>query len=401
MLEKVADKIATSTSQIIEYDVIITNEKGIIIGASNKERLHTFHEASIPVIKSKSPLTTRPGYIDHFVGTKPGFTLPIELQGNIIGTIAITGERSKVEKFGLLVKKHAEIMLREEILLESSLISQQAHQQFIKEVLAFDPHESSESILKARSFELGYELKPPIICVAVDIINFKNLVDQLSKSKFNDESLELGIQRIKLNILKEIQYIFDLKGDISAYIGEDKFIILHKAEVFNDRSYNNLSLTCNKLLKHLTSRNIEAVIGIGSVAETISEIKKSNREAWKVIEIGKKKKSTERVLTADEFLLESLLQDLNADTITMIKREIQPLMEMDDWLDIAQTIKAWCESGFNKVHTANSLHIHRNTLQYRLEKIKELTKINIKDYRKMMYLYLGILLIDLQTIKEQ
>ncbi|MBX9976612.1 PucR family transcriptional regulator [Cytobacillus firmus] len=63
-------------------------------------------------------------------------------------------------------------------------------------------------------------------------------------------------------------------------------------------------------------------------------------------------------------------------------------------------MKAWCESGFNKVQTAHSLHIHRNTLQYRLEKIKEITGTSIKDYRKMMYLYMGISLTELRMMEN-
>lgn len=399
MLEKAAPKIASSTSKIIGYDVIITNEKGMIIGASDKRRLYTFHEASIYVIKNKRPLDIKPGYIDHFEGTKPGFTLPVELQGNIIGTIAITGERKNVEKYGLLVKKHAEIMIKEEIILESSLILQQAQQQFIKEVLVFDPHESSESFMKARCVELGYDLKPPFICVAVDINNFDDLIDSFCYLSNNDESSELAHQRLILDVLKEIQSIFDLKENISAYIGRDNFIILHKPEIYNGTSESRLYSACSQLLKRLDSKRIRAIIGIGSVANTISDIKKSNREARKMIEIGKKQKNKERVMHVNDYLLESILQDLNKDTIAKIQKEIQPILQADDWPDIAQTIKVWCDSGFNKVKTANSLHVHRNTLQYRLEKIKEMTKADTKDYRKMMYFYLGILLVELQMVE--
>jgi carbohydrate diacid regulator len=390
MLEKVASKIAISTSEIIEYDVIITDGNGMIIGASDNERVGILHEASIPVIHHNRPLTIRPGYIDHFEGTKPGFTLPIELQGNVIGSIAITGERSKVEKYGLLVKKHAEIMLREEILLESSLISQQAQQQYIKEILACDSDQYIESLLKTRGFELGYELKPPFICIAVEIVNIKDIYGE----RYSGESADFGLQRAKLSILKEIQSVF-INGDLSAYMGEDKFLILHKAGV-----NNNIQLTsaCDFLLERLAAKKIKAIIGIGAEADTILEIKVSNRQAWKLIEIGKKQKVTERVFQVNDYLLEILVRSMDSDVIGMIKREMKQLLETDDWEDIAQTIKAWCDSGFNKVHTANSLHIHRNTLQYRMEKIEELTGINNKDYRKMLYLYLGISLIELETM---
>ncbi|MGA5687614.1 CdaR family transcriptional regulator [Cytobacillus pseudoceanisediminis] len=398
MLKKVATKIAASTSEIIGYDVIITDETGIVIGASDKERLNVHHEASIPVIKNNRPLTNKPGYIDHFEGTKPGFTLPIELHGTVIGTIAITGERSEVEKYGLLVKKHAEIMLREEILLESSLISQQAHQQFIKEVLVFDADQNSESLLRTRSLELGYDLKPPYICAAVEILNMRNFAEKFSESPSYGESMEAGIQRIKLTVLKEIQSVFQ-REELSTYMGEDKFIILHKAGV-HDHSYSQLISACNQLLDRLDAKRIKAIIGIGAAADTIPEIKRSNREAWKVIEAGKKQRVSERVFYVNDFLLETLLQSMDHDVVGMLKREIKPVLDADDREEVTQTIKAWCESGFNKVQTAHSLHIHRNTLQYRLEKIKEITGTSIKDYRKMMYLYMGISLTELKMIEK-
>ncbi|MBT2686730.1 helix-turn-helix domain-containing protein [Bacillus sp. ISL-47] len=396
MLKKVATNIAASTSEIIGYDVIITDETGTIIAASDKDRLGIVHEASIPVIKNKRPLTIRPGYIDHFEGTKPGFTLPIEIHGNIIGTIAITGERRNVEKYGLLVKKHAEIMLREEILVESSLISQQAHQQFIKEILAFEANQSSENLLKTRSFELGFELKPPFICVAVEVLNMDDIIRGFSDSRYHDESLEVRIQRIKLTILKEIQFVFTHK-DLSTYMGDDKFIILHKGGD-SSHSYGELSAGCKQLVKRLDAKSIKGIIGIGGAADTIPEIKRSNREAWKVIEIGKKHRGTERVFHVNDYQLETLLQSMDPDSMGMLKREMKQLLVSDDWEDLSQTIKAWCDSGFSKVDTAHSLHIHRNTLQNRLEKIEEITGIHKKDFRRMLYLYLGISLMEWKFI---
>ena len=72
MLEQFAQKITESTKEIIGFDVIITNERSIIIGASDKVRLGTFHEGSVDVIKTGKVHHHRLGYIDHMQGTKPG-----------------------------------------------------------------------------------------------------------------------------------------------------------------------------------------------------------------------------------------------------------------------------------------------------------------------------------------
>ncbi|WP_338899553.1 helix-turn-helix domain-containing protein [Streptomyces sp. TG1A-60] len=34
---------------------------------------------------------------------------------------------------------------------------------------------------------------------------------------------------------------------------------------------------------------------------------------------------------------------------------------------------AWCESGFNLVRAAAALHVHRNTVVHRMQKIEQIT----------------------------
>ena len=62
-----------------------------------------------------------------------------------------------------------------------------------------------------------------------------------------------------------------------------------------------------------------------------------------------------------------------------------------DWLELRGTLIAWCESGFNLVRTAGTLHIHRNTLIYRLEKVERLTGQPWRDHRATLTLYLACL----------
>ena len=52
MLEKIAQKIASSTAELINIDLIITDEKGIIIGASDPSRKGSLHEPSLEAIQT-------------------------------------------------------------------------------------------------------------------------------------------------------------------------------------------------------------------------------------------------------------------------------------------------------------------------------------------------------------
>jgi carbohydrate diacid regulator len=67
------------------------------------------------------------------------------------------------------------------------------------------------------------------------------------------------------------------------------------------------------------------------------------------------------------------------------------LVSQPDWPDLRGTVIAWCESGFHLVRTAEALHIHRNTLIYRLQKVERLTGTPWRDHRASLTLYLACL----------
>jgi carbohydrate diacid regulator len=58
---------------------------------------------------------------------------------------------------------------------------------------------------------------------------------------------------------------------------------------------------------------------------------------------------------------------------------------------------AWCENGFNLVRAASALHVHRNTLVYRLAKIAELTGCEVRDHAAGLSLYLACLADELEA----
>src|SRR5439155_24876063 len=67
------------------------------------------------------------------------------------------------------------------------------------------------------------------------------------------------------------------------------------------------------------------------------------------------------------------------------------LRAQPDWTLLRQTLVAWCETGFSLVGAAAALHIHRNTLIYRLNKVAQLSGRPIRDYRTALALYLACL----------
>ena len=109
--------------------------------------------------------------------------------------------------------------------------------------------------------------------------------------------------------------------------------------------------------------------------------------------LGKKFKQRPGVYCIADFRMEDVISTIDAPVrIRFIKALTGNLRGKSDWPELEKTIRAWCESGFSLVETARRLHIHRNTLIYRLEKIKRLTGEDIHSFRACFNFYFALLL---------
>lgn len=68
--------------------------------------------------------------------------------------------------------------------------------------------------------------------------------------------------------------------------------------------------------------------------------------------------------------------------------------------EMLRTIKVFLENNLNASLTAKKLYIHRNTLQYRLEKFSDKTGIQLKDFYSAFTVFLGCLIFDKQEAAD-
>ena len=74
-----------------------------------------------------------------------------------------------------------------------------------------------------------------------------------------------------------------------------------------------------------------------------------------------------------------------------VEAVLGPLPQQPDWDVLRATVLAWSEQGFHLVRAARALHVHRNTLVYRLHKIERLTGRDLTDHRYALALHLACL----------
>ena len=63
---------------------------------------------------------------------------------------------------------------------------------------------------------------------------------------------------------------------------------------------------------------------------------------------------------------------------------------------LVETLRTYLDAGGSVPRTAETLHLHRTSLYYRLEQIREITGLDIDDGRNRLLLHLSLLLADLK-----
>lgn len=394
MLKELAQEIVKSISEIIGYNILITDERAVIIGCSDEiVRVGTLHEASLDVIKTGKPKFHNVQEAER-LGVKPGYTATIQLAGKVVGTVGIAGEPKDVTKFILIVKKQVEILMHQEVLLKSSLVRERALQNLIQEISFFDPAVDDEGLLLTRGQELGYNLNCTYIAIVIDIYQFSNISQKIHEDALNGDSPEMIIQWIKIRVNNVIKNTFTFSDDICTPMANDKYVILHaiikKRPVID--ILTQVKRKCSELEVKLKELGIRTTMGIGSVAHNLLEVRNSYRDAWKALTIGKKLNGLPMIFCINDLYLEDLISSININVYNkFISNVLQNLQNHSDWDELIRTICTWCESGFSLIGTANKLRIHKNTLIYRLTKIEQISGYNLRNFRDSITLYIAVM----------
>lgn len=62
--------------------------------------------------------------------------------------------------------------------------------------------------------------------------------------------------------------------------------------------------------------------------------------------------------------------------------------------DLLRTLRSYFACGENVSLTAQTLFLHRNSVPYRLERVRELSGLDWRDHRQRLALQLGLLAMD-------
>lgn len=126
---------------------------------------------------------------------------------------------------------------------------------------------------------------------------------------------------------------------------------------------------------------IKAVVGIGTPISNVKDLAASFKEAQIALEVGKVFDTEQTIISYNHLGIARLIYQLPTTLCEMFLKEVFKQGSIDSLDDETLfTIQRFFENNLNVSETSRGLFVHRNTLVYRLEKIKKLTGLDLREF---------------------
>ena len=350
--QKTAQQIVDTVKSVCGFDINFIGEDGIVLASTDPERIGSFHEAGRQAILAGGSIEVAED--NRFYGAKKGVNLPIFYHGSIIAAIGITGEVEAVRKYGALACRITDMLLR-----ERDLYVQGSQRQSTI-------HYIMDSLVK------GNPLTPAWLDAFLEEYKidrtglYRTLLLRLD-TRYHPGSLSQLEQRITRSLEQTASplYTFLYPGEYILFL---KDRALHQALPVFQRLGQELA----DILR----------IGVGS-PRSIFQQSLSYQDAAAAADS----------LAAGEFL--ASYEDLDLDLIIrgasldarerFLAKTIAPLSQEDRAL-----LTVYFAEDQSLVRTCSRLFLHKNTLQYRLARIRRLCGYDPRSFREGAVLYLAL-----------
>ena len=178
-----------------------------------------------------------------------------------------------------------------------------------------------------------------------------------------------------------IQNMFpDRNRDLAISVGESDVVLIH--EIHTPQEREQLERMARSIVDTVQSEfYLKVVVGIGTTVTALKDLARSYKEAQVSIEVGKVFDNEKNVVNYDNLGIGRLIYQLPTTLCEMFLNEVFKKGTFDELdRETLLTIQCFFENNLNVSETSRKLFVHRNTLVYRLEKIRRITGLDLREF---------------------
>lgn len=368
-----AQKLVEKIMDNIDYEVNINimNEYAEIIASGDKKRIGKIHSGALDVIKNAKTMEYFDSIDSDKESAKPGINMPLIFNNEVIGVVGVTGNPNEIKLIANIVKMITEILIENEIDLDKKISKQRALNNYVYKIISKEViHHISSINIWAENNNYNFNIDRCVCIIKIEKTNnYKKIIYYMT------------------NKIQNINYYY--KQDIITYIGNGLFLIIKS---FNDTKNKTsdknkiLSLFFDNLKKEI---NINFAVMCGCIVNKLEDIHNSYEQANFLCEYIN---NYDGLYFIDDYILEYIILNEGYINSNIILKNKLALIKKNS--SFKETIITMSKYDMNINKTCEELNMHRNTILYRIKKIKDilnLDPINKHTDRIIFYIIAAVL----------
>lgn len=365
---KSLQNMTRTIGNLINHDIVIYSNQGFIVAANNEERIGLFSSLISRMLEAGEKSVTIYEK-ENVEGIRHGISVPIILEEKSIGAIGITGEPEDVGHYLNVIQYLIQQQLRE-LRNEININSYRSELTGLVYTWLLQAEGNYDGKFVSRSRNMGIDiLSPRIICVMRICIEEGNV---MFNSRLRTRIEQFLSERLRTNNNQNI--LASINGDlIGLILGNDY-----------EKAFNLIENTRREANRYF---GVEIAIGLVSTPFYSGNLNLYYETALKACEISMKSDSREMKvydIFNPEFIVSAISDEYRANLCRHVFRNYNSNQSMDDSKAV---IRNYIRFNRSIDRIATEMNIHRNTVQYKLNKITEMTGYDPHEIKDLIILY--------------
>lgn len=401
--KRTAQLIVEELREVINEHINFINKDGTIIYSSDAARIATFHAAGLLSIRDNKVVKVYRD--DEYAGAKKGINMPINFNGEVIASIGITGDTASVSKYGAIIQKMTEILLKETYNQKIDKQKRERIKSYLEDLIAGNENELINNPLEDDNSKLEATKWKRIAKLAYADSHLKKASSTQAHATLPAAFEMNQVAYTKLICVgKNVDNVIDVELSDKIYRVLEKFfsnnclyavffkeIIIYCYEAKSIKDFKVVLANCATEITRKTGYVFD--FGISEEFYLLEQASSMYKQAQIALRWGHLANLQRHIFSYARFDIELLLSAVDKKTLNKYKQIIlNNLLDKDDYAIYAKLIKAYVQCNGSLQACADKLFIHKNTVQYRLNKLAKLTGLNPQNTLDLIKLYLAFLI---------
>ncbi|MCX8131294.1 MAG: helix-turn-helix domain-containing protein [Clostridia bacterium] len=349
MSKKLFQNLVLQIREVIDWEFGITDDTGTIIACSDEDKVGQAFSFINEVLEDKNDIINFNGF----------HLKKIFIKGKLEFISFIASDHKESEKYLFLISMN--------ILNIKNFYDEKFDKgSFLKSILTGSVLPGDISV-KSRELHITHNIPRVVILINIE------------------KSAEVFAHEI-------VQELFPNKSKDFIILLDNENVVLIK-ELKNAEDTREIEKTAQTIIDTLSTESmVKAMIGIGTVVDSITDIGRSFKEAHTALEVGGIFESNKSVINYNNLGIGRLIYQLPESLCRLFLKEVFKSGSFESLdSEYILTIQKFFENNLNVSETSRQMFVHRNTLVYRLDKIQKVTGLDITKFDDAIILKFAML----------